>query len=324
MLGFQAHKVGCDTDFVIQFTGACVADNVIQAVAGAGIDPAAFHTACIALAGSIGIGLNTSLGHNAYQKDQCDFCDCLPRFFGQPGNGACLIFSQDCPFDPIFGEEPCPTATQEDIDLCEAVWGPGSWDEIACMCRNPITPLLIDLNGNGFHLTDAQSGVAFDFNGDGTPERSSWTRPGTLDAFLALDRNENGRVDNGSELFGNWTPQPNTPMPHGFTALEQYDHIQLGGNADGLLTAADSVFGDLLLWNDANHDGRSQRRELTPLENSGILEIQLDYNESRRNDEFGNLFRYYSHARDGRGRRFLIVDVFFVGRSFGNRECRFR
>jgi hypothetical protein len=112
------------------------------------------------------------------------------------------------------------------------------WDFENCVCLGGCgvdggcSPVLVDLNGDGFDLTDAQHGIIFDINGDGRNERIGWTRFGSDDAFLALDRNGDGEINDGSELFGNFTPQPNPPIgeeKNGFLALAEYDKSQNGG-----------------------------------------------------------------------------------------------
>jgi len=70
------------------------------------------------------------------------------------------------------------------------------------------SPIIVDTTGHGFHLTSAEDGVWFDIHADGHPVLISWTATGSGNAFLALDRNHNGRIDDGKELFGNITAQP--------------------------------------------------------------------------------------------------------------------
>jgi hypothetical protein len=82
-------------------------------------------------------------------------------------------------------------------------------------------------------VTDPAHGVLFRFYGT-QKQQVSWTDPQYGNAWLALDRNGNGTIDDASELFGNDTPQPQSKTPNGFAALAVYDLPENGGNGDGV------------------------------------------------------------------------------------------
>ena len=217
------------------------------------------------------------------------------------GGGGCLsslttsgeIFKEGESADICSPCDPDPT----EIFMCQQ--GGGTYDFGSCQCGQ--SPIVIDVLGNGFNLTNAQNGVNFDINGDGTQDRIAWSSTNSDDAWLSLDRNGNGTIDSGKELFGNSTEQPAPSageMKNGFLALAEFDKLVNGGNADGKISQLDAVFANLRLWQDTNHNGVSEANELKTLSELGLAKINLDYQESRRTDEYGNRFRYKARVRD--------------------------
>ena len=178
--------------------------------------------------------------------------------------------------------------------------------------RCTFSPIVISFNGDGYRLTDAAGGVLFDLNADGVVDHIAWTRAGSADALLWLDRDGDGLVGNGGELFGTSTRlQTGMLASNGFEALREWD-----ANGDGVIDIKDPIWSRLMLWTDRNHNGISETSEIRPLSESGITAISLDYRWISRRDRFGNRYRWASYIIriDDRGhlRREQIFDIVFA------------
>jgi hypothetical protein len=170
-------------------------------------------------------------------------------------------------------------------------------------CGN--SPLALDLAGNGLALTSVADGVTFDLLQSGTPARTAWLA-GADDAWLVWDRNGNGMVDGGAELFGEASDA--RIFTDGFVALAELD-----GNRDGRIDASDPLASRLMLWIDSDRNGRSDPGELQPLRTAGIVALELS---ARRItgpeawDRFGNHIPLVSRFVRADGSAGLIADVF--------------
>lgn len=215
--------------------------------------------------------------------------------------GPVSTFALNCPAvsDPqaptgvkFIPPDPCldgpSTASPSPVGSTGATSGP-----ISDLNSPDCSPIIIDTTGTGISLVNPQFGPQFDLRGAGIKSVVSWT--GFFEksvGFLALDRNGNGVIDDGTELFGNFTAQPDSPNKNGFAALAEFDKPENGGNGDGVISSLDAVWPRLRIWIDTNHNGISEPNELMPLSAFHIEAIELKYVEDRHTDQWGNAFRY--------------------------------
>lgn len=177
----------------------------------------------------------------------------------------------------------------------------------SCPGGPPCTsPLMVNLSPGAWHLSGSDDPVLFDIDGDGASNRITWSARGSALAFVAADRNGNGVVDHGGELFGNWTVLASGARArNGFEALEELD-----SNGDGLVSDLDARWQLLWLWVDANHDGVSQAAELQTIDASSVTALETAYHWTGRRDPEGNFFGYESVVHVS-GRRAAYYDIYF-------------
>ena len=161
-----------------------------------------------------------------------------------------------------------------------------NWDKISDFYDRaktwvwPRDPIILDLDGDGLETVGLAGNVYFDHDGDGVLTKTGWA--GKNDALLVWDRNANGRIDTGAELFGDFTPLLNgTLAPNGFAALAALD-----ANGDGVIDASDPAFHELKLWRDTSQDGQTGAGELITLADAGIVSLNLAH--SLKNQRLAN------------------------------------
>ena len=149
-----------------------------------------------------------------------------------------------------------------------------------------VDPLVLDLDGDGLEITPLSQGVQFDGNGDTIRTASAWV--GADDGLLVLDRNGNGVIDSGRELFGDETLLADgKKAAHGFAALSELDvggaAGATGGAGDGLFDAKDAQYTNVRIWRDLNQDGISQAGEMQTLAEAGIASVKLSSTKTDTN-----------------------------------------
>lgn len=256
------------------------------------------------------------LGHLMGLTDTLDDA-CVGRIMGRRNLGGTRSVQVD---DCAVADDKWETTAESDPPhdpYCE-VYCWTSCTGSSCPPRPPDAegcPVLLDLEGDGIRLTGLGDPVWFDIDADGLPDLMSWTDRG--EGILALDRDHNGTIDNGGELFGNHTRLSSGSLAlNGYLALAELDEQVLGGNEDGRIDLRDAAFLRLRVWTDVNHNAVSEPAELLTLDQARITAIGLAYRRSNRTDEHGNELRFHSRAwrtgRNGIERPIPTWDVFFL------------
>jgi len=149
-------------------------------------------------------------------------------------------------------------------------------------------PLAIDLDGDGIETVGVNAGVLFDHDADAIKTGTGWLKAD--DAFVVLDRDGNGTIDSGRELFGVDTIVGTEPLTgRAIYAVDAFDALKsIDSNGDKLFNSADAQYGNLRLWRDLNQDGISQATELQGLAEAAITSINLTAQKATKTLPGGN------------------------------------
>lgn len=214
-------------------------------------------------------------------------------------------YAQDYGNSSCNGQPPSPPPPPDCLLACHDNQDEGYCEGPGYPCWN--SPLFLNFGTGSYVLTAPAQGVSFDMDGDGDLEQTAWTLPDANQGFLCMDRNENGSIDGGAELFGTATlAQGGAPALNGFEALAVLDV-----NGDGKISPLDAAWSELRIWTDVNHDGVAQSTELHRLESLSIDDLELNYQWTGRRDRNNNLFRYQSRFNLG-GRARPYYDVYLL------------
>jgi hypothetical protein len=174
-----------------------------------------------------------------------------------------------------------------------------------------LTPIVLDLNGNGINTVSAQNGTVFDIDNNGKTEKTGWVTGG--DGLLVRDLSGDGIINNGAELFGEGTALANgSKAKDGYQAMRELDT-----NHDGILDVNDAAFQQLGVWVD-NGNGQTDAGELKTLSDLGVSSVSLASVETSLVDQ-GNLIGLMGSYTTEDGMTHTMGDVWFSVDQSGKR-----
>ncbi|WDH20840.1 S8 family serine peptidase [Pseudomonas chlororaphis] len=208
-----------------------------------------------------------------------------------------------------------PDSTKPDFSLRNAV----TLNGLSAMTtfNTYVDPLLLDLTGNGVHMTDIRDGVLFDTDHSGTLKRSGWADRST--GMLVID-DGSGQIKDVSQMFSEYYggkagvngAAGETKFKDGFAALASED-----GNKDGVIDQRDPIWSKLRVWVDGTHDAKVDAGELKTLAELGITQINVRAASTDDEIRDGNkVLATGSFTINGKTQEALAVD--FLGDPVSN------
>ncbi len=293
--------------------------TVSLGLAGAAVGGTGGAVALVAVIGAAAVVTSTTLiiQANAASNGTIDtpeikaMADAAQKFFDDFGDTAKLV--TDAMLDPVFWDIFADKGTELLLDLSSFITS--TYDGISDFIKDIkqkfldaekiISPIVLDLNGDGIATTNLNNGVYFDHDGNGLAERTAWING--QDGLLVRDLNSNGKIDNGGELFGSETLLlSGEKAANGYLALAELDE-----NADKQIDSQDAAYTTLKIWQDANGDGKSSANELFDLAGLGIQSIATNYTTTYQTDANGNIAKQTSTFNKTDDSINTSVDIWF-------------
>ena len=281
-----------------------------------------------------GIGDKLQLSDNRTMADNVNYLrtkdvNDLMQLFGLTKEKAEAFKEQMAMTPETAPEKPTTSDPAVIIGICPIIWpssnnwwnsylsGDGTFADIDDIFNRDgeyynYDPLVLDLDGDGIEIIDVNNNrtIYFDHNNDGIKTATSWVS--SDDGLLVLDRNNDGIINTGTELFGDSTLLDNgTSALNGFSALSELD-----SDHNGVIDKEDELFSNLNIWRDFNGDGISQAEELFSLSEIGINKIDLSYSNSYKELSGDNIEEGQSYYIDNEGGSRLISDLNFSFSKF--------